>query len=169
MTVTTFEAIGLTTALELLEKAVAARGRDYRYTDRFCTTEYVSYPKSDTDDNGNPFEDSDRLVNCLIAEALHQHGVDTWELEELDASLPELAGFTTTTGESNRFKYNDTHTYVHRQLFDLCDADLAMLGVQLTEDAARVWWAAQRVQDDNHPWGEALDKATEVAMLLAAS
>ena len=165
MTVTTFEVIDVTAALDLLEKAVATRGRDYRYTDRFDSTEYVSYSKDTTEEE--EMQGADRLVNCLIAEALHQHGVDTWELEQLSDSMPGLAGFR-TTGDANRFHYADTHTYVHKNLMDLGEAELSMLGVQLTEDAARVWWAAQRVQDDNHPWGEALDKAIEVAMLVTA-
>jgi hypothetical protein len=167
MTVTTFEVIDTARALELLELAVTARGRDYRYNSEFRDAEYVTYAKADTYDNGDPKEGADRHVACMIAEALRLHGVDVWELEQLSDSMPELAGFY-TAGEANRFRYDDTHHYIHEHLLDTGEDDLALLGVQLTEDAARIWWAAQRVQDDNHPWGEALDKAREVAALLAA-
>jgi hypothetical protein len=156
-------------ALELLDLAVEARGADFRYQEEFGTEgQYLAYRDRDADEIGEMSPDSVAVPACLIAEALIQHGCTTDDLTQIEDSMPMLAGFDQLpgAGHDSGFDYRSARDFANRSLLDLGEAELGRLGIQLTEGAARTWWAAQRVQDRNDTWGAAREAAHEVAALL---
>lgn len=154
-------------ALELLEKAVEARGANYLYKDEFgqeCV--YVAYRLADLDDDGEARDGTSAVPACIAAEALVQADVDVpWELGE---SLPGLAGFA-EEAEGYPAHYSDLDAFRDAGLHDLGESELEALDIELTEAATRVWWVAQRHQDNGETWGDALEAAREVGQLLGAA
>lgn len=144
--------IDLDNVMPMLEQAVAAKGRGYRY---YSEHKFCSYGDFDT---------STRPA-CLIGHLIYQQSGENPEvLAEADAygDALYLFGFESLSdGE-----YTDDHEVE----YELADLAVGLPGFEVTPDAARVMREAQRVQDEreNNTWGEALDAAYALHAKLVA-
>lgn len=128
-----------TVVLDLLARAVAERGRDYRYRDHYPRYEY-------TDPEANPA--------CLIGLALNRYGVPRAALHTWDDSVPEVFGHTYPVGGA----LADVPQFATMRPSQQGGPNFD--GVPpATEPAIRLLWAAQIVQDSDATWGQALDAA----------
>lgn len=174
MTTTQLTLIDGRRALELLEEAVAERGRAFIYNNDFpddCA--YMAYRReSFVDDELVPGATTEPA--CIIGVALSNLGIDGESLEVLTPTLPLLAGFVQAPGAVNPREYRrdpvDPKLYSHQVLRRCVPEEqpvgVGFLGYELDENATRIWWAAQVTQDSGRTWGAALDLATAVAANL---
>jgi hypothetical protein len=156
-------------ALELIDQAVAERGADFCYGDLFagpCSYTYVRFD-----------EDDDVVAACLVGVALHDAGVPIRELENLAGSALGLWGFgpdfdairdtwgTEVPFEGEPRDPDDVPAYAATMpLADFRDKAGAL--PDCTEAAARLFLAAQLVQDRGHNWGKAREIVHKTAELL---
>jgi hypothetical protein len=156
--------IDLPQALDLLRQARDERGAPYRYADDFTgACAYTAIPR-----------DAEELAAaCLIGVALSRAGVPVTTLEELDGSINRLAGWMYVNGDEDEVddpEPDDLDAFARGHFSDTGESELlgTSVPVELTENATRVWLAAQRQQDTGHTWGEAVVFAEQVAACLTS-
>jgi len=153
--------IDLPQALDLLRQARDERGAPYRYADDFTgACAYTAIPR-----------DAEELAAaCLIGVALSRAGVPVTTLEELDGSINRLAGWMYVKDdedESDDPEPDDLDAFARGHFSDTGESQLlGTIDVELTENATRIWLAAQRQQDTGHTWGAAVAFAEQVAAAL---
>jgi hypothetical protein len=154
--------IDLPQALELLRQARDERGSLYRYQDDFEGA--CAYA-------GTPRDAEEVAAGCLIGVALSRAGVPVATLQELSGTINRLAGWMYLDGDEDEADDpdpDDLDAYVQGEFCDTYESELlgTSVPVELTENATRVWTAAQRQQDTGATWGEAVAFAEQVAAAL---
>jgi len=148
--------IGPPEALDLLGQAVAVRGPDFVYRDRYGEEEICCYV------------DRAGRAACMLAVALTCAGVSEEELAALTGSILFAAGYQLV--DAHGVPLNDElrggpAEFAEAILMDRTESELEGVGVEITEQAVRIWWAAQRFQDCGFTWAEAEAAGREVATL----
>jgi len=122
-----------TETMRLLNEAVAERGREFKYSDRydFGGCDYSAYPLLEREDDGETRVDTAAPLEpaCIVGLVLFKAG---WEMIHIN----ELAGVI---------------------------SDLLTEGsLSATPVAGQMLAAAQTAQDKDLTWGEGLDRAIEI-------
>jgi hypothetical protein len=143
--------IGREQAVALLERAVAEKGADYKYTP-------VPHPT-----RGSQCQyQFDGAPSCIVGHALTYVGVPVEALVKLDTA----EGWWNDEFENNNPVEDeddeDRGWYVEAtDIESLTDSGAltAATNVVLTREAERIFLQAQTKQDNNTPWGEAVEAA----------
>jgi hypothetical protein len=154
--------IDLPQALDLLRQARNERGSVYRYSYDFPGA--CAYA-------GVPADAEEKAAGCLIGVALSIAGVPVGTLEVLLGNISTLAGFEfgQTWDDDVVPRAEDLNSFIHAELLETGESELLdTADVELTEKTVRVWMAAQRQQDSDHTWGEAVAFAEQVAASLTS-
>lgn len=130
-------------AVELLEEVANAKGADFVYNpEASFPCYYVPFTSEDDDDLEDLSEDPRQTTGCLVGESYKRAGADPAALEALGTMRATFLN-----------EKNSTSGYGWRAANDV---DLAWeIAKNVTEHAARVFSAAQTVQDNGGTWGEA--------------
>jgi len=131
------------TALNLLEKAVADKGEDYRYTIQGCFSHSV-------------YKDRDlwEQLTHLYPERIDRE-CKYFEQEFEEYGMQEPACIV-----------GHAFSYIGITYEDVEDANVdgihLMKSIPMTESARNLWLEAQKFQDEGFPWGEAIKRAVEL-------